>query len=335
MSDDVVEYQLGEVIFREGDPGGFFILIQSGSVEVYRETKKGAVPLAILNQGELVGLLTFFNEGVRHASARARTPVVGQLVKKSAAMQDVKLPGWVSIVLKEYSHRLTQTNNLYVNAFSRETETLSRMIDPLFIACQVADSMVAIGQYFVKTLEDGREMILLKKMTHTLNEMLGYSLEEIEKAILVFKNYSLIKLEFDPDNHLEITALKAIARLKWFTQYVQTAKSGKARKQMDAQIPFKFRRVLFGLRDYAQKEGLTLNKTIKVDLDDLAEKFEAQTKIKLLPDALKMAKEVDLLKIHEAGKKTMVEYHPFDLARTIICMNVIHRLKSDSDDIID
>ncbi|MFW7377201.1 MAG: cyclic nucleotide-binding domain-containing protein [Oligoflexus sp.] len=332
---DIVEYQAGEVIFREGDPGGFFILIKSGSVEIYRESKKGLVPLAVLNAGELVGLLTFFNEGQRHASARARVPVVGQLVKKSAALQDMKLPSWVGIVLKEYSFRLTQANNLYASVYKRQSEIASRLIDPLFIACQVADSMVVIGQHYMKKMDDGREMILLKTLTPALQEMLGYKLQEIEQTISVFKNYGLLKIELEPDQGMEVTALKGVNRLKWFTQYAQAARSGKARKQMEAQIPFKCRRILFGLRDFAQKEGLTLNKVIKVDMEDLEARFTEHTKLKLLPEALRQAEEVELLKIHDRNQKVVVEYHPFDLARTIICMNVIHRLKSDSEEVID
>lgn len=332
MGADIVEYKPGEVIFRQGDPGGFFLLIKSGSVEIYRETKTGIAPLAVQNEGEIVGLLTFIDERPRHASARARTLVTGQLVKKSSALQDLKLPSWVGIVLKEYSARLTQANNLYAGAFARQEEYVSRMIDPLFIACQVADSMVILGQYYMKRLDDGREMILIKQLTQVLQEMLGYKLHEIEYTINVFKNYGLIKIELEPDHNLEVTALKGISRLKWFTNYTRAARQGKTRKQMEAHIPFKYRRILYGLRDFAQKEGLTLNKTIKIKMDDLHEKFETHTKLKLVPEALKLAHEVDLLKLHQQDKKIVLEFNPSELARTVICMNVIHRLKSDSED---
>lgn len=335
MSAEEVEYRSGEVIFRQGEPGGYFLLIKSGSVEIYSESKDGEAPLAIQGEGEIVGLLTFFGDENRHASARARSLVRGQIVRKSSALKDGQLPGWVGIVLKEFSARLGQMNKLYARAYVRQEKMIARIIDPLFIAAQVADSMSVIGRHYSKKAADGREMIVLSVLANALQEMLGHELGEIQRTFKVFKNFGLIKVELDPDSNAEVTSVKGTGRLKWFTQYVQAARSGKARKQMEAKIPFKHRRVLFGLRDFAQKEGLELSKPVRVSMDDLAGKFETHTKFKLLPEALKQAEEVDLLKLVVQGQKTTVEYHPFDLARTIICMNVIHRLRSDSEDFED
>ena len=64
-------YELGEMIFEEGQPGAAIFLILHGkvSVEIYRE--KYTANLAILEKGAFLGEMALLDETPRSASARA------------------------------------------------------------------------------------------------------------------------------------------------------------------------------------------------------------------------------------------------------------------------
>lgn len=67
-------YDVGELIFEEGQPGAALFLIMEGqvSVEIYKE--KFTAKLAILEKGAFFGEMALLDESPRSASARAVEP---------------------------------------------------------------------------------------------------------------------------------------------------------------------------------------------------------------------------------------------------------------------
>jgi flavin-dependent dehydrogenase len=63
-------YNSGEIIVRQGDVGECMYFIQSGKVEVIRESDGKDVKLAELGQGEFFGEMALFEKGVRSATVR-------------------------------------------------------------------------------------------------------------------------------------------------------------------------------------------------------------------------------------------------------------------------
>ena len=63
-------YNSGEIIVRQGDVGECMYFIQSGKVEVIRESDGKEVKLAELGQGEFFGEMALFEKGVRSATVR-------------------------------------------------------------------------------------------------------------------------------------------------------------------------------------------------------------------------------------------------------------------------
>ncbi len=63
-------YKSGETIVRQGDVGECMCFIQSGQVEVIRESDGKEVKLAELGQGEFFGEMALFEKGVRSATVR-------------------------------------------------------------------------------------------------------------------------------------------------------------------------------------------------------------------------------------------------------------------------
>ena len=68
------QYQLGELIFRQGDEGLAAYVVQSGSVEVFLSEGAHSTTLRRFQAGEVFGELALIDGAPRSAAARALTP---------------------------------------------------------------------------------------------------------------------------------------------------------------------------------------------------------------------------------------------------------------------
>lgn len=71
-----LHFELGDVVFRQGDVGDLFYMILQGEVEVYRE-EAGGTPqrLALLKTGEFFGEMALLGRQPRSGTVRALTPL--------------------------------------------------------------------------------------------------------------------------------------------------------------------------------------------------------------------------------------------------------------------
>jgi len=77
-------YAPGEILFHEGDVGRALFILESGRVEISRETAGGAIAqLAILNPGDYFGEMSLLDERPRSATAAAMDPVRVHLLYKT------------------------------------------------------------------------------------------------------------------------------------------------------------------------------------------------------------------------------------------------------------
>jgi len=71
-----LRYRAGEVIFRQGYPSDNAYIIESGTVEIYKENPDGSEErIAELGAGHMFGEYGVLDEAPRSASARAKTDV--------------------------------------------------------------------------------------------------------------------------------------------------------------------------------------------------------------------------------------------------------------------
>ena len=68
-----VDYPVGSVVFREGDPGDFIGFVVTGKLEVKKQTefKGNQLIIALLSSGALVGELSIFDQHKRSATVEA------------------------------------------------------------------------------------------------------------------------------------------------------------------------------------------------------------------------------------------------------------------------
>ena len=173
-------------------------------------------------------------------------------------------------------------------------------------------------------------MILLGEMLDMLEACLGYERAELVFVLDTFKNIGLLKVELEPDQGQEVIALAAAQRLKWYADFVRSTRLGKNKRILQVQVPFRQRKQLFALRDYVQKAGGDVQKTFKGEYKDLAELqsgFRAKTKLDLEQDALDAGEKLGLLEAKALPNKFSLTFHPTNMVRTLIAINVIKRLQ--------
>ena len=66
-------FKPGELIFREGEEGRAAFVVQSGVVEIFINSPKGAIVVAHFKEGEIFGELALIDGSPRSAGARAMT----------------------------------------------------------------------------------------------------------------------------------------------------------------------------------------------------------------------------------------------------------------------
>src|SRR4051794_12347136 len=72
------QYRAGQTIFREGEPGGFLLLVSEGELAVTTRGAGGAsTMIGLVVAGELCGEMALIDPAPRSATVTARTDAVG------------------------------------------------------------------------------------------------------------------------------------------------------------------------------------------------------------------------------------------------------------------
>ena len=101
------EYNVGEVIFRQGDAGNCMFVIQDGEVEVIAEANGREYPLRTLGPNDFFGEMALFEKETRTATARATKPTRLLSIDKKNFLGGIhEDPSLAFRVVKTMSHRL-------------------------------------------------------------------------------------------------------------------------------------------------------------------------------------------------------------------------------------
>lgn len=71
----VMQYDAGEMLLREGDPGDAMFLVMEGTIRVHTHSAQGEIQLAELGRGACVGEVAVLTGGPRTATVDAITDV--------------------------------------------------------------------------------------------------------------------------------------------------------------------------------------------------------------------------------------------------------------------
>lgn len=102
-------YRTGEMIVRQGEVGDCMYVIQSGKVEVVRESGTGQVRLAELGEGDFFGEMALFDRDVRSATVRPLGEVRVLTIDKKMFLRKIhEDPSLAFRVMEKMSRRIRQ-----------------------------------------------------------------------------------------------------------------------------------------------------------------------------------------------------------------------------------
>ncbi|HTD52636.1 MAG TPA: cyclic nucleotide-binding domain-containing protein [Thermoanaerobaculia bacterium] len=116
----IVTHPMGDIIFSEGDIGTEMFILQSGSVELFKQIAGETRVLATMEKGDFFGEMSVLEDLPRTASARAKTDV--ELVKINGAMFDTMLKSNTEIavrMMRKLSRRLREVTAMLEEALGR------------------------------------------------------------------------------------------------------------------------------------------------------------------------------------------------------------------------
>ena len=117
----IVAHPMGDIIFSEGDIGTEMFILQTGTVELFKEIAGETRVLATLEKGDFFGEMSVLEDLPRTASARAKTDV--ELVKINGAMFDTMLKSNTEIavrMMRKLSRRLREVTAMLEESLGRQ-----------------------------------------------------------------------------------------------------------------------------------------------------------------------------------------------------------------------
>jgi hypothetical protein len=101
-----------EILFRQGDPSDFAILIRSGSADVLRDAGDDAIVLGAVQAGEFVGEMGVLDGRPRSATVRAASSVEAELIERQVFLDRVSSePELARKLLVRMSERLRDVDD--------------------------------------------------------------------------------------------------------------------------------------------------------------------------------------------------------------------------------
>jgi CRP/FNR family transcriptional regulator, cyclic AMP receptor protein len=104
-------YRPSEIIFKEGDAGSHFYIVDEGQVEIFTTQEGRELIVAKLGPGESFGEFAMLDNAPRSASARALTELSVYRVSAQGFQELLNdIPDWAGFMLKSFARRLKGMN---------------------------------------------------------------------------------------------------------------------------------------------------------------------------------------------------------------------------------
>ncbi len=176
-----VDYQPGDLIFREGDAGDGMFIIQDGRVKLFKMIRGVKKVLQTVGPGEFFGEMSVLNKRPRSLSAEAATQVrLLRFPHEGFEKLVVNNTGLAIRIIKTLASRLQNADNHIENLLYHDIE--SRVINALL---QIADEKGLPADTGIRVNITPREMA----------ETMGIDVTQVKRVILTLKDKGIVVLE--------------------------------------------------------------------------------------------------------------------------------------------
>jgi len=175
------EYQPGELLFREGDPGDEMYIIQEGRVKLFKLIRGTKKVLQTVGPGEFFGEMSVLNRRPRSLSAEAAAYVrVLRFPHEGFEKLVVNNTGLANRIIRTLAERLQNADNHIENLLYHDIE--SRVINALL---QIAEDKGLPADVGVRVNITPREMA----------ETMGIDVTQVKRVILALRDKGIVALE--------------------------------------------------------------------------------------------------------------------------------------------
>jgi len=177
-------YRAGEPVFREGDPGTAFYVVETGEVKILLGGSEGKeVVLALFGPGEFFGELALLDGEPRSADAVVTTAAELLILVREDFLRFLRdMPGVAVNMLASLSRRLRRTDRLVHDAAFSDVRT------------RVARLLVELAETRGKPGEGG--IVIGPRLTQgDLAGMVGATRESINKCLRYYSAQGLVRHE--------------------------------------------------------------------------------------------------------------------------------------------
>jgi CRP/FNR family cyclic AMP-dependent transcriptional regulator len=192
-------YRAGEPVFREGDPGTAFYIIENGEVKILLGGSEGKdVVLALLTRGDFFGEFALIDGEPRSADAVATVPTELLVLGRDDFLTFLREAPLVAVnLLAMMSRRFRRTDRIVRDAAVSDVQT------------RVARVLVELGE--TRGTPRGREIVIEPHLTQgDLANMVGATRESINKCLRSYAAQGLVRHERGRLVLLNIERLRAL-----------------------------------------------------------------------------------------------------------------------------
>ena len=158
------------VLFRQGDPSDFAILILSGSADVLREAGDDAILLGTVQAGEFVGEMGVLEGRARSATVRAAESVEAEMIERQAFLERVSAePELAKKLLLRMSARLRDVEDMLTQLYaSHEAAPAGRELVPAAPTAEAPPALTLTGATYAAKFLVGPEPIRIPHLPFTI-----------------------------------------------------------------------------------------------------------------------------------------------------------------------
>jgi CRP-like cAMP-binding protein len=206
-------FKRGSLMFIEGETSAEMFIIRSGKIRILKQEGEGAVELAVLGPGSVIGELALLDHQPRSATAQVVEDTLVTVIDEDLFTRTIeKIPSWlgslIQLVVKRLRDTMKKTSDDIVN---KSIAGVAKVIQLL---------------YETRTITlNGEKVIPLNVVKQTVFAVIGLSGMDVENILvhLIFKDMLLVRKS---ETGQEFVFVKNIEILRLYINYLRTHSRG-------------------------------------------------------------------------------------------------------------
>jgi len=292
-------------IFRENDIADAMYIVKRGIVRLYRPKGKGFIELATIHSGELIGEMSYFDEGKKKRSCSAESLVDTELVEIKfedfSHMMNSTNP-WFQTIINTLVSRLVksntkvtnfESNSVSINYANKGANDLYKFFKDIDIVRLFSIFYLSIKGQEEEGIEDDDDIIIHKEVfSYFATDIFNFNETKITEFLEILENSFLIELVEDIEGELDNILVLNVDLIKrsfiFFNKQRQLPEEKKLRLD-DRSLSF-FQEIL-----KRHMEKPFIGESPLIDLTDIISDFKEKFNIHITMSDFKKPIEIELL----------------------------------------